>query len=178
MPLLAQIAGYPGSGKTTICGLINQLYRDIVAIDTDDILSQGKDIRTEVNNFLHKNSDANVVLIGTFGYSPDEQKDEYPIFPAKYHWWLNMPLDVCMERALKRQVKACFTNYEKFLQLQKDKTMEEMSTWLNEYMNMKYRAKQWEKMKSLFLEHSFAEYSEDEIFAALSIGRKMAMEAD
>lgn len=142
----------------------------LTVIDTDDIIN---DITANIDR-IRRTSNVPVIAIGTFGLEPATQK-EYPVFPSYYYWWLNVPLDVCMERALKRQVDACYNNFDRFVDLQRSKSSSEISAWLSEYMNMKHRGDQWKDLKSYFLNYKndegdllFEMRSENEILDSLS----------
>ncbi len=169
--LLAQIAGYPGAGKTRLCATLKRLYgASLTVIDTDTILGNVE----EGVNRISRESRVHVVAVGTFGLEPDLQPAGYPVFTSNFYWWLDVPLDLSMERALKRQIKACRNNFDKFLKLQRSKTSQEISAWLNEYMNMKYRGERWRGLKDYFMNYKndegqllFEPRQETEILEAL-----------
>lgn len=170
--LLAQIVGYPGAGKTHLCETLRRLYGDkLTVVDTDDAVG---DIRTFVDE-ISSRSMVPVVAIGTFGLAPDQQPDGYPVFASHFYWWMNVPLNVCMERALKRQIQVCQDHVERFVALQHNQSTQETSEWLNEYMNMKHRGSRWEGLRTYFLsrtsddtqESLFEERTADDILAAL-----------
>jgi len=147
--LLAQIAGYPGAGKTTLCATLRALYGDdrLLVIDTDDAVG---DLTAFVEGASAR-SNVPVIAVGTFGLDPGHQPNGYPVFASHFYWWLDVPLEECMERALRRQVAACHERLDGFVALQKSQTAEETSLWLNNYLNAKVRGAQWKGLKDLFL---------------------------
>lgn len=157
--LLAQIAGYPGAGKTRLCATLRALYGDrLLVIDTDDAVGD----MTAFVDGLSARSNVPVVAIGTFGLDPGHQPNGYPVFASQFYWWLDVPLDICMERALRRQIIACHERFDRFMTLQRDQTVEETTDWLNDYLNVKFRAARWQGLKDYFL--NFTNEADQRIF--------------
>jgi uridine kinase len=181
--IFAQIAGFPGSGKTTLLKKLKETFKfRFVYKDVDDFLEEFDDSNPVTSNKMYQKIQEfvgiclqPVILVGTFGLEPYEMHSHYPIFRATYHIWLDVSLKESMRRALKRQIEASYKNFDSFYEIQEEKSSREITDWLNEYYNMKFRGERWESLKDIYVNDMFfSPLSESEILYLFDLKTRSA----
>lgn len=167
MPIVAQIAGFPGAGKTYLSERLAQtLHRsDVVVYDTDDLLWKANHsdpqkvqqrFRRLMLQYAARNPDKKIVFVGTFGFNPEFQQTYYAVLDGVALFWMDVPLELATERAIARYVSHQMgTPNQRIASMRKLRSEAAVSCLLNEQLNPFCRDATWGAMKGVFLAHGF-----------------------
>ncbi len=177
MPILAQIAAYPGAGKTYMARALMEEYKGSALLirDTDDMLVQAgsaagnnrekfrKLFLKKMRDFAKKNSSKFIVFVGTFGYDPVWQAGYYPVLDDTTLLWMNVSIKVAVEQSITRFLTEKMKDPVKWIKTLRKLGSEKIHEHFDDQLNPITREEIWKDLKPVFLKKGFIPKSREDI---------------
>jgi len=156
------VSGAQGCGKTTLyeefCSHGVFIYKDV-----DEFLPM-TGFKERLDAFINEHTPYGriVVLFGTFC---EQASVEHYFPPAETRYWMDTPLDVCIERAIDRQLRA-YTGDTLKKRLE-SMSEQEANEWLSDYFNPHNRRREAEAQYQLCMQAGFQPISKEDLMHKL-----------
>lgn len=138
MPVVAIVVGYPESGTAALCRTITAcaVNTNYLCQDTDIYLDDGY-FRRDLDLFIQRHSERDLILFGTFCACPTESPPYFP--PCAYQ----IRLDTTLAQSVYRTITKKHVDLLTLLTHVSDMSEEDADTWLSTHMNPIRRFRTW-----------------------------------
>jgi adenylate kinase family enzyme len=170
MQIFAHISGPTGSGKTTLGKLLKDKYPNIIIKDLDDFYRESiktsedsmnkkklyKIISKKINDFCKKNKESNIIFVGANAVSTkkDFSDASYYDINAKYKYFIDIEMDVILERRFKRHIQYMNDNIDHYFDkiMKRGQLIIDLNMWKKK-IKEPYNSGYYKKNNYIFLDN-------------------------
>ena len=170
MQIFAHISGPTGSGKTTLGKLLKDTYPNIIIKDLDDFYRESiktsedstnkkrlyKIISKKINDFCKKNKESNIIFVGANAVSTkkDFSDTSYYDINAKYKYFIDIEMDIILERRFKRHIQYMNDNIDHYFDkiMKRGQLIIDLNMWKKK-IKEPYNSGYYKKNNYMFLDN-------------------------